>query len=706
MFQIQDILTRFIFSFGLLTLLYSCSQPESKHTPTVHFDFTNELINESSPYLLQHAHNPVNWYPWGEKALNKAKTENKPLLISIGYAACHWCHVMEHESFENQEVAKLMNDNFICIKVDREERPDVDQVYMDAVQLLTGGGGWPLNAIALPDGRPFFAGTYFPKEDWTNVLKKIAELYQTDKPRLEGIATELTQGIKTSDLEDIAAEKKAVESSDITTAIKNWKRTFDSKEGGYSKAPKFPLPKSWDALLNYYQLTKDQEVLQQITLTLDKMAFGGIYDQIGGGFSRYATDKQWKVPHFEKMLYDNAQLISLYSHAYQVTQKPLYKRIVFESIEFLEREMLDKTGGFYSSLDADSEGEEGKFYVWTKTELDQLLGEDASWFINYTGVLEKGNWDGLGNILYIQDSNLGKIAKVPNQVAHEKLLTIKKKLLKERSKRIRPGLDDKVLTAWNALTLKAYLDAYQAFGDEKLLKTAHKSAQFLLTHAKQDGYRLNRNFKDGKSSINAFLDDYALVIDAFVSMYESTFEEKWLTHAKGFMDYAIQNFYDTKSGYFHYTSTIDKQLIARKLELSDNVIPSSNSVMANNLLRLGTYFYQDDYHQKSKFMLRGMKENVVKSAGFYANWFSLMLTERFPFYEVAIVGKDYRDHLQDFHRAYLPNTILLGGNTEGQLGLDLLKNKLVQGQTRIYVCKDKVCKLPVTSTDQALKQIK
>ncbi|MGB0522375.1 MAG: thioredoxin domain-containing protein [Flammeovirgaceae bacterium] len=690
--------------FLFVFVLSNCSQPDAKHVPEAKHEFTNELLQENSPYLLQHAHNPVNWYPWGDKALNKAKEEGKPIIISIGYAACHWCHVMEQESFEDLEVAKIMNDNFVCIKVDREERPDIDQIYMDAAQLLTGKGGWPLNAIALPDGRPFFAGTYFPKEDWINVLQKITTLYQTDRAKINGIAAEVTQGINNADLSDIVAEKKAATQADVTTSIQAWRQNFDEKEGGYKSAPKFPLPKSWGALLNYYALTKDQKILDQVTLTLDKMAYGGIYDQIGGGFSRYSTDKEWKVPHFEKMLYDNAQLISLYSYAYKITQKPLYKRIITASIAFLERELLDKSGGFYASLDADAEGEEGKYYCWETAEIEALLGSDATWFINYYGMEAKGNWEGIGNILHVKDTALIKFTKRSRKESLQVLASSRKKLLKEREKRVKPGLDTKILTAWNALTLKAYLDAYQALEDEKYLKTALKSANFLLTTAKQSDYSLTRNYKDGKSSIPAFLDDYALVIDAFIALYGSTFDEQWLQHADRFMGYALANFYDQQSGYFFYASNQSKRLIARKMELSDHVIPASNSVMAKNLFYLGAYLYKNDYQDKSKHMLLGIKPNILKSGNFYSNWFELMLLETYPFYEVAIVGSDYKKELQQLHRQYLPQVILLGGNQEG--GLELLENKLVPGQTRIYVCRNKACKLPVNTAEKALEQIR
>ncbi|MBI9054922.1 MAG: thioredoxin domain-containing protein [Bacteroidales bacterium] len=667
--------------------------------------FTNKLINESSPYLLQHAHNPVNWYPWGKEALDKAKAENKLIIISIGYAACHWCHVMEHESFENEEVAQFMNDHFVAIKIDREERPDIDQVYMNAVQLITGSGGWPLNCITLPDGRPIYGGTYFPKEKWLDMLGQVSNFVKQNPEKAEEQAKSLTQGVQSSELINMSPEISKFSINDLNTIFESWKRSVDYKNGGTKGAPKFPLPVGYQFLLQYNYLTNNDDALKAVTTTLDKMADGGIYDQVGGGFARYSVDELWKVPHFEKMLYDNAQLVSLYSSAYQQTKNPNYKIIVQETLAFIERELTSKEGGFYSSLDADSEGEEGKFYVWTKNELKEVLGEKTDLIIDYYNVTENGNWEDGKNIL-LNKSNEKVIAEKYQITESELLIRVfeaKTILLKEREKRIRPGLDDKILTSWNSLILKAYVDAYRVFGDEHYLKLALKNAEFINSKIKTSDNRLHRNYKNGKASINGFLDDYAFTIAAFVSLYQATFDEKWLIEAGDLLNYSLEHFYNKTSGLFYYTSDLDPALIARKMELMDNVIPASNSEMAKNLFVLGKYFYNDDYILKSEKMLSNVKENALKSGAYFANWDILMAWFASEPYEIAIVGKDFEAKRKELDQHYLPNVFLSGGKNEGTLSL--LKNKNIKGQTTIYVCQNRTCKLPVTEVAEALKQI-
>ena len=464
-------------TFICLLSLTSCSQVQEKkdNMNSTEYIFTNQLIHETSPYLLQHAHNPVNWYPWGKEALDKAQKENKLIIVSIGYAACHWCHVMEHESFENEEVAKYMNDNFVAIKVDREERPDIDQVYMNAVQLLTGSGGWPLNCIALPDGRPIYGGTYFPKIQWINMLTQVSDFVKQNPDKAEQQAKSLTQGVQSSEMIYLNTEEAKFTTDDLNSIFTTWKSNIDFKNGGYNRAPKFPLPAGYQFLLHYNYITEDADALKAVTTTLNKMADGGIYDQIGGGFSRYSTDAYWKVPHFEKMLYDNAQLVSLYSSAYQKTKDPKYKIIVTETLDFIQRELTSKEGGFYSSLDADSEGEEGKFYVWTKSELQKALGNKADLIIDYYNVTEKGNWENSQNILFksATDKKIADKYNITERELTKRVLEAKKILLKERKKRIRPGLDDKILTSWNALMLKAYIDAYRVFDNNKINFISH-----------------------------------------------------------------------------------------------------------------------------------------------------------------------------------------------------------------------------------------
>ncbi len=690
-------------SLFLLTFMISCGQEKNK-TEITH-KFTNHLIHESSPYLLQHAHNPVNWYPWGEEALEKAKKEDKLLLISIGYSACHWCHVMEHESFEDLEVAKFMNDNFIAIKVDREERPDIDQVYMNAVQLLTGSGGWPLNVVALPDGRPIYGGTYFPKKDWISMLTQVSDFVKENPEKAEQKAKSLTEGVKSSELIYAVTENSDFKINDLNTIFSNWKKSIDYTNGGQNRAPKFPLPVGYQFLLHYNYLTENQDALKAVEITLNKMADGGIYDQIGGGFSRYSTDAFWKVPHFEKMLYDNSQLVSLYSSAYQATKNPYYKTIVYETLNFIERELTSKDGTFYTSIDADSDGEEGKFYVWKKSEIQNLLGKNADLVNDYFNVTANGNWEKGNNILYKNksDKRFAEKYKITENVLQNKIIEAKKILLIERNKRVRPALDDKIITAWNSLMIKGYVDAYRVFDDPKFLNSAKKSGEFILKNVQKSDFRLDRNFKNGTSTINGFLDDYAFTIDAFIALYQATFDEKWLIEAQQLAAYSITHFYDSKSGMFFYTSDLDPSLIARKMDISDNVIPSANSQMAKNLFVLGQYFYNDDYLKKSKKMLSNVKENAMKGGAYYANWDILMAWFADEPYEVAILGENYLNARKEFDTYYLPNVFLSGGKNEGSL--ELLKNKYMKGQTIIYACQNKACKMPEIEVKRVIMQI-
>ncbi|MBN2350221.1 MAG: thioredoxin domain-containing protein [Bacteroidales bacterium] len=667
--------------------------------------YTNHLIYESSPYLLQHAHNPVNWYPWGKEALAKAKEKNKLIIISIGYAACHWCHVMEHESFEDVDVANFMNDNFISIKVDREERPDIDQIYMNAVQLLTGRGGWPLNVIVLPDGRPIYGGTYFSKEQWLSVLKQVFEFVKQNPDKTKEQANALTEGIKTSEIITAVKKKYDFTADDLNTLFNHWKVTIDKTNGGYSGAPKFPLPVGYQFLLFYTYLTQNSEALDAVTTTLNKMAEGGIYDQAGGGFARYSTDAYWKVPHFEKMLYDNAQLVSVYASAYQQTKLPQYKKTVYETLEFIRRELTSKEGGFYASLDADSEGEEGKFYVWTKEEIQQLLGKNAPLFIDYFNITGHGNWENGKNILFktTTDNIIAEKYSITETELQNKVFSAKKTVLKERANRVRPLLDDKILTSWNGLMLKGYIDAYRVFNEPKFLSSALNNAEFILKNLKSPDFRLDRNYKNGKSTINGFLDDYAFTIDAFIALYQATFIEKYLLEAKQLAAYTLVHFYDTNSGMFFYTSDEDPVLIARKMELTDNVIPAANSTMAKNLYVLGHYFSDQNLIDKSLKMLINVKKEAEVGGVYYANWDILMVWFVSKPYEVAIVGKDYVNKRKEFDTHYLPNVFLSGGNDKGTL--PLLEEKLISGQTTIYVCRDKTCKLPVKEVNEAISQI-
>mgnify|MGYP006277582279 CR=1 FL=1 len=664
----------------------------------------NKLINESSPYLLQHAHNPVEWHPWGEEALEKAKKENKPLIISVGYSACHWCHVMEKESFEDETVAAIMNKHFVCIKVDREERPDIDQIYMEAAQLITGGGGWPLNAFALPEGNPFYAGTYFRKQLWIDLLQQIAGIWKENPGKLLEQAESVTEGIDQSTYIQLKREKAQFEKETADKAWENWKDDIDPDHGGMDGAPKFPMPVDWEYLLAYHHHTDNSDALLAVKNTLDNIAKGGIYDHVGGGFARYSVDREWHVPHFEKMLYDNAQLVSLYCNAWKVIEEDRWEQLVHNTLEFIGREMTSPEGGFYSSLDADSEGVEGKYYVWDIEEFEELFGEDAPLLEEYFDVSEEGNWEGT-NVLRINHDNSYFLDKYELNIKEfsQKVGEARQKLITERNKRERPGLDDKILTAWNAMMLKAYADAYRTFGRKEYLQTALRNADFIRDVMMQEDGRLNRIYKDGKSSINAFLDDYALSIQAFISLYQATFDEQWLETASKLNDYVFEHFHHKKKGMFYYSSDIDPALISRKMELADNVIPASNSVMAHNLYDLGKYYDKEEYVKQAGQMLAHFTEDFKKHPPYYANWGRLLLKLVYPYHEVAITGNESLKKRIELDAHFLPDVLLMGAEKESKL--PLLQNKFRDGKTTIYVCAGKVCKHPVENVDEALEQV-
>jgi uncharacterized protein YyaL (SSP411 family) len=699
----MKIILYYTIAFSFLLVFISCSgQSQNNDMPEKNHKYTNLLIKETSPYLLQHAHNPVEWHAWNEETLAKAKAEDKLLLISIGYAACHWCHVMEHESFEDSAVAAIMNENFICIKVDREERPDVDAIYMDACQLITGRGGWPLNAIALPDGRPIYALTYAPKTEWNKVLKYFGNFYPAKKTEAISQAEQLTQGIVDKENIPLSTEEPLFTENELKLTWSTWKDKIDYKKGGRTGSPKFPMSYNYDYLMQDYFHTKDPQKLEAVTVTLDNMMMGGIYDQVGGGFARYSTDANWKVPHFEKMMYDNGQLVSTYAKAYALTKNEEYATVVRESIEWVKREMTDKSNGFYSSLDADSEGEEGLFYIWTNDELDNILGDDAKLLKYYWSVSLTGNWEGQ-NILFATKT-LAKFAKLNKMEIPELQGKIKKgkaKLLKAREDRIRPGLDDKILVSWNALMLTGLIDAYRYLGDDEYLDLALKNANFIKDNTIQKDFRINRNYKNGSSTINGFLDDYSLTIEAFIALYEVTFDEEWLNLANNLSQYVLTHFYDESNSMFFYTSDIDVKLITRKKEVQDNVIPASNSSMAKSLFLLGDFYDNKLYKEISESMLNNMMQYVLNYGTYYANWAKLLDMQVHQPYEIAIVGKNAESLRKEMMSKYIPNAIYMGGKTEGSL--TLLKDKLQKGDTYIYVCQNKACKMPVKTSIEALK---
>tara|TARA_R110002012_G_scaffold68372_3_gene177703 strand:- start:38191 stop:40296 length:2106 start_codon:yes stop_codon:yes gene_type:complete len=685
----------------------SCNQKPKEVT----HEYTNALIEESSPYLLQHAHNPVNWEAWRPDVLERAKKEDKPLLISIGYAACHWCHVMEKECFEDEQVAKVMNENFINIKIDREERPDVDQIYMDAIQMISGQGGWPLNIVALPDGRPFWGATYVPKDNWIKSLEQLIELYNKDRAKVTKYATDLANGLHAINLVENDKDTDLYSLKQLDASVQNWTQYFDTFLGGHKQAPKFMMPNNWDFLLHYATASDKPDIMEFVDTTLTRMAYGGIYDHVGGGFSRYAVDTKWHVPHFEKMLYDNGQLTSLYAKAYAVTKNELYKDVVEETIGFVQEELLDPSGGFYSSLDADSldengELEEGAYYVWTKEELTQLLGDDYEVFQEYFNINSYGLWEE-SNYVLIRDKSDKKVAEKFNISVPELKTKINNSLAllkKERSKRSKPRLDDKILTSWNGLMLKGLVDAYRYLGNEEYLSLALKNAGFIESQMiTQDGSLL-RNHKEGKSSINAFLDDYATVIDAYFSLYEVTFDEKWLNLAKNLLNYSKKHFFDDASEMFFYTSDKDESLIRRTIEVDDNVISSSNSMMAINLYKFHKIYPEETYGDISGQMLKNVQKDFDTRAQSFSNWLHLVLFQNQNFYEIAVVGDDYKTLGQQISKEYVPNSILVGSFGEGSI--DLLQNRSVPETTLTYVCIEGACKLPVTSAQEVFEQLK
>ncbi|MBW7839785.1 MAG: thioredoxin domain-containing protein [Chitinophagaceae bacterium] len=664
--------------------------------------YTNELIHETSPYLLQHAHNPVNWYPWGPKAFEKAKKENKMLIISIGYAACHWCHVMERESFMDEEVAQIMNNHFVCIKVDREERPDIDQIYMTAVQLISGNGGWPLNALALPDRKPFFAGTYFPKDRWIQLLTYFIHQYKTNYREIKEQAHQLANGIAENDIIAPPTESAIFTKEMAEEVAHKLHRQADKVHGGLSATVKFPMPSVWSFLLKRAVISGNDTDLELVNLTLTRMAKGGIFDQIGGGFARYTTDPLWHVPHFEKMLYDNAQLISLYAHAWQVTHNPLFRNTALSSIKFVIRELYSGEA-FFASLDADSEGEEGKFYSWTYDEIHQVLGDSAILFCEYYGISKSGNWEHGKNI---PDRNLmNPLAKEIQdaktaQILDEALST----LLHEREKRTRPATDDKILTSWNALMAIAFADAYRAFGEEEYYDYAQKTIDFIISRMRNtDTGNLFRNFQKGRASVHAFLDDYAFTIAALIAFYQLSFDVNYLKIAKELTDYTLENFYDQRTGLFFYNDKDFNEIIVRTKELTDDVIPSSNSTMAHNLGALGQYFDDTAYTEKSVQMLKTLLSGILAHPAYYSNWAALLLREAYPQSEVAIIGNRWKKQLQALQQHYLPATTFCGSASDENL--PLLESKYKQGKTLIYVCRNKSCQSPTEDVEEALKQV-
>ncbi len=685
----------------------------------------NRLQHETSPYLRQHASNPVDWYAWKPEAFARAKAEDKPILVSIGYSTCHWCHVMEHESFENEQVAAYMNAHFVCIKVDREERPDVDAIYMEVCQILTGGGGWPLNCFLTPDAKPFYAGTYYPpkpafnRPGWPQLLQHLANIWATQREVALDQAEKLLDHVRRNDNVFVGknteqkdsfsgltgnefAPFRAGQGGILEDIFYQMRERFDRVEGGFGGAPKFPSTLAIQFLLNYHHFTGNAEALEQATLSLEKMIQGGIYDQLGGGFARYATDRAWLVPHFEKMLYDNALLVSVLSASYQLTGKKIYEETVHETLAYIQREMTHPDGGFYSAQDADSEGVEGKFYVWDKAEIETLLGEDAALFSDFYDVTEHGNWEEK-NILWRSQTYAEYAQKngLEEEALKKQLQASREKLFAVRSKRIWPSLDDKVLLNWNALMVSAYAAAFTAFGVEEYRAAAVRNVEFLLKNFATDrensaGPLLRHTWKDGQAQYDAFLDDYTFFSAALTDVYQITFDVRYLHLAEKYMDYVLSYFIDAGTGLFFLTDVHQTDLILRKKDLYDNATPSGNSTLVHNLQRLGILLDRREWREKATEMLLTMRETVGRYPLSFERWAVAMMYEAWPMHEIAVVGGNALEKALTLQRAFLPNRVV-AASQEPTETLPLLAQKTGAPDALIYVCRDFACQRPVVS---------
>ncbi len=678
---------------------------------------TNHLSTESSPYLIQHAHNPVDWYPWGDEALNRAKQEDKPILVSIGYAACHWCHVMERESFEDESTAELMNANFINIKIDREERPDLDHIYMDAVQAISGSGGWPLNVFLTPEAKPFYGGTYFPpvrafnRPSWKETLTAIIQSFSEKRNEINAQAENLTEHLSKANFFGQTVPVEGVFKVDSLQEIaKNLMKQADTSWGGFGKAPKFPQTFSIQYLLRHAASTvspgKDNKTeLNQALLSLDKMIEGGIYDQIGGGFSRYSTDNEWLAPHFEKMLYDNALLITVLSEAYQLTKKTRYREVIQETIAFIEREMLHPLNGFYAALDADSEGEEGKFYIWDYDEVKSLLENDAEIFCEYYDISKTGNWSEGGksgelkNILRVKKTM--DVFSIEKGIKKTDLFDILQKgrkiLFDQRSKRVSPLLDDKIILGWNALMNIALSKAFAATGEEKYRQLAIRNMIFLFEKfsSKEDN-SFNHTWKNDKAKFPAFLDDYAYLIYALIQLQEITTDTQWLLKAKDILVYVIGKFSDEENNLFYYTSIEQADIIVRKKEVYDGAVPSGNAVMAYNLHQLAILFDEKSWSERSDLMISSLSKAVISYPGSFGIWAMLLLEKITGTNEIVIAGKDVGMIHNQVLEEYVPNRVLMATEKE-DLPFPLLIGKQALVHPAIYLCRNYTCLAPVFS---------
>jgi len=677
----------------------------------------NHLINETSPYLLQHADNPVDWYPWNQVALEKAKAENKPIFLSIGYAACHWCHVMAHESFEDPATAAMMNEYFINIKVDREERPDLDSIYMSATQAMTGSGGWPMSVFLTPDLQPFYAGTYFPPvrrynmPSFLEVLDALANTWEHEREKAVDSAERITAHIQSQS--SLSSYELTLTQEDLRVAVKNLLEGYDWGYGGWGDAPKFPQPMTIEFLLRRH-VAGDTDALKPAVHALHAMARGGMYDMVGGGFSRYSVDNFWRVPHFEKMLYDNAQLVRAYLHAWQITKEPEFKRIVEETLEFVAREMTHPEGGFYSSLDADSEGEEGKFYVWMADEIKEVLGDEYEFFQTAYGITERGNWEGKTVLQRaVDNATLAARFKHDPETVSDKIAECHSRLLTVRAKRIRPGTDDKVLTAWNGLMLAAVAEAARIFDDTEKAKTFHtlaiRSGEFLLNNLRPDDH-LRRSWRDGKATNEVFLEDYASLTLGLLELYQTDFDNHWFTSALELADEMIERFSDPDGGFFD-TPSDGETLVIRPKDLQDNATPSGNALACEALLKLAAFTDNGSYRDLAEKTLKTVAEASVRYPTAFARWLSAADFSLGNVKQVAVLGDPEDENFGALVNAvqteFRPNVVVAASlyPPEKEAPPLLAERPLVNGKPSAYVCEGFVCRQPVTDVVDLQKQL-
>ena len=666
------------------------------------FEFTNDLINETSPYLLQHAHNPVNWKPWADSAFEEAEEKNHLLVLSIGYSTCHWCHVMEEESFEDVEIANLMNEKFVSIKVDREERPDLDMVYQTALQLVNGSGGWPMNAIILPNGSPVYLGTYSTKEEWNAILTKFSSEFEKNPDKMKEYAAMLANGVQEVYEQPGRQMTNTISPDKIVNAIKSWSTSWDEEWGGNIGQQKFIIPTNLNMLLEYSVLQQDETAKHFVFNTLNKVSQGGIYDHVGGGFFRYSTDSKWKVPHFEKMLYDNAQMIGLLSKAFKINQQEEYLSMVEETFTFLKSEMRNKEGGYFSAMDADTNGEEGLYYVWTTSELKSLIGEDFELFSKFYGINDGEVWENQNFVLFnpLSTDEFSKQKSISKVELVKKLAEWKTKLYEARQLREKPAKDFKIITSWNALLIDGLVEAFKAFNDNEYLTEAKAIFEYLNSNNYKNNQLVHSYTTDSKQK-EVFLEDYAIFAKSTISLYEVTLDISYLNFAKELMNTAIVK-YKSDSGLFYYNE--DSELVPRIINTTDGVMPSANAIMAQNLLRLGHLEYNTDYLKDATLMGSLMINDFESQSFSYGTWGSLLLNEAYPFYEVAVVGNNAKELIVEMSSVYLANTLLVGSTTSSDIAL--FEDRYSENETFIYVCQNNTCKLPVKTVNEAYGQMK